>query len=62
MQDTSNKKEKKIKKKNKLDSDTVAEKRPKKKKGPDVQMSTVKFSDVGGNDATLVVRNLTILD
>ena len=31
------------------------EKKFKKKKGPDVQMSTVKFVDVGGNDVTLVV-------
>ena len=62
MQDTQNKKEKKVKRKNKLDSDTVAEKRPKKKKGPDVQISTLKFADVGGNDATLVVGNLTILN
>ena len=30
-------------------------KKSKKKKGPDVQMSTVKFVDVGWNDVTLVV-------
>ena len=38
-----------------MDAEPVTEKRPKKKKGPEVQISTVKFADVGGNDATLVV-------
>ena len=48
-------KEKKPKRKQKLEMETGIEKKPKKKKGPDVQISTVKFLDVGGNDVTLVV-------
>lgn len=54
-------KSKPVKRKTKPESDENLEKRSKKKKGPDVQMSTVKFSDVGGNEATLVVSTCTVL-